>query len=84
MPEAGTSQIWYPRSDSNRHWTDFKSVASAIGLRGLAAYHCIFITWPAPKRVTSSIHTLLVTCYICFRSYLVNQCQCDTVKDVML
>ena len=26
----------YPRSDSNRHWADFKSAASAIGLRGPA------------------------------------------------
>jgi hypothetical protein len=25
---------WCPRSDSNRHWKDFKSSVSAIGLRG--------------------------------------------------
>ena len=29
-----TSTNWCPRSDSNRHWKDFKSSVSAIGLRG--------------------------------------------------
>lgn len=32
---SGGADWWYPRSDSNRHFTDFKSVASAIGLLGL-------------------------------------------------
>ena len=28
---------WCPQSDSNRHWKDFKSSVSAIGLRGRQA-----------------------------------------------
>lgn len=56
---------WYPRWDSNPHWSDFKSPVSAIGLRGRArqAYcaRTAALANPAGSRRTSRSDFRLMT-----------------------